>query len=299
MSTTTWTSSERRLTWLGRAADYAELAKLRIGVMVLGTVAAAAFVGSWGQPEPVALLAALLGTALVASSASAANQWLEWHVDAHMPRTCDRPLPAGRLSSQEVIAFTALTLFLGFGVLAIGAGWRSLFFAAATWFMYVAVYTPLKRHTAWNTVVGAIAGAMPVAIGWVAVGGTLDVRVMTIFMLLFLWQFPHFMAIAWIYREHYRLGGLRMASVVDPSGHRCGVQAVLGAMALLPVGLIPALGTASSGYALCACGLTTGQLACAVLFCMRRTDREARRLLAASLIYLPAMLLLLAWLPWA
>jgi len=299
MSTTTWTNSERRLSWSSRVADYAELAKLRIGVMVLGTVAAAAFVGSWGQPDPVALMAALLGTALVASSASAANQWLEWRVDAHMPRTCDRPLPSGRLGSQEVIAFTALTLFLGLGVLGTGAGWRSLFFAAATWLMYVAIYTPLKRHTAWNTVVGAIAGAMPVAIGWVAVGGALDVRLMTIFLLLFLWQFPHFMAIAWIYREHYRLGGLQMASVVDPSGRRCGVQAVLGAMALLPVCLVPALGTPSGLYAFCAWGLTTGQLVCAVLFFMRRTDREARRLLAASLIYLPAMLLLLAWLPLA
>jgi heme o synthase len=295
MSTSsTLTYTDRQPGVLVRVADYVELTKPRIATLVLVTVAVSAFVAGWGPPAPWLLFNTLLGTALVASSASALNQWLERYSDAQMERTADRPLPSGRLGSGEVLAFGLLTIVLGFGYLAITVNWVTACLGMLTWITYVWIYTPLKRITPANTAVGAVAGALPVLMGWAAVDSNLGLKAFTLFLIVFLWQFPHFMAIAWIYRHQYAAAGLQMLPVVDPSGRRAGAQAVVSALALVPVSLIPAVlelaGGVYFGWVLL---LGLGQLACAVLFLLKLDEISARRLLRASLIYLPAVLLLL------
>lgn len=285
-------------------ADYVELTKPKILVMVLVAVAAAMFVARWAAPDPWMLVHALLGTTLVAASASACNQWLERISDGSMERTRTRPLPAGRLSESEALLFAAATLCLGVPYLAIAVNGLAAALGMATWLLYVVVYTPLKRTSTLNTPLGAIAGALPILIGWVAAGGELGSRAGVLFAILFLWQFPHFMAIAWLCREQYSAAGLQMLTVVDPTGRRAGAQAVATALALLLVSLVPAFQSYSlspagaSAYLVAAFLLGLGQLACAVWFCLRPDDVSARWLLRASLVYLPALLAMLVIIPW-
>lgn len=282
------------LTWIG---DLCQLTKPRIGALILATVAIAGFVARWGQPDPWLLVSAMLGTFLVAASASACNQWLERRRDALMPRTSDRPLPAGRLSGRQVVVLATVSLVLGLSWLSLTVNLPTALLGLLTWVIYVLIYTPLKPRTSMNTVVGAVAGAMPVLMGWAAVGGTLDLRAAALFLIVFLWQFPHFMAIAWIYREQYARAKMQMLTVVDPSGRRAGVQAVLAAAALLPVSFVPVLGIDGNWYVAAAFVLGTLQLACAVAFFVRMNEASARLLLRASLVYLPVLLALLALVP--
>lgn len=298
MSATTITIAPRRALVIGRLADYVELTKPKIAILLLVTVAVACCVARWSQPEPWILLHTLLGTLLVASSASALNQWLERRRDSLMPRTASRPLPAGRLTSLEVLCFAAVTIVIGVIHLAWTLNLATAFVGLLTWFLYVWVYTPLKSRTAWNTAVGAVAGALPVLMGWTSSGTAIDERALALFMILFLWQFPHFMAIAWIYRKQYASAGLKMMTVVDPTGRRAGVQAVLAALALLPVSFVPAIMAPGAAlYMSAALVLGVGQLACAVAFCAHKDETSARRLLRASLVYLPALLTLLMFAP--
>ncbi|MFO0906607.1 MAG: heme o synthase [Pirellulales bacterium] len=288
--------------WAALASDYVALTKPRIAVMMLITVAVAAFVARWGQPDMWHVMHAVVGVALVAASASAVNQWLERETDGRMPRTASRPLPAGRLTSREVLWFAAVTLIAGTTYLLATLRWDTAAWAVATWVVYVLAYTPLKTKSSVNTAVGAVSGAMPVCVGWAAVGGAYDIRMASLFTTLFLWQFPHFMAIAWLYREQYAKAGLQMLTVVDPTGRRAGVQAVLSAVGLLPVSLVPALFGPAPGaglYAAIAFLLGAAQLACAVIFFAQRSEASARLLLRASLIYLPALLGLLMFVPLA
>lgn len=288
-----------------RVADFLELTKPKISVLVLAAVGVAAFVASWGQPDPWVVLHALVGTWFVAGSASALNQWFERGRDALMERTADRPLPTRRLSGAQVLSFGGATVATGVSYLWLAVNWQAALWAALTWGIYVGIYTPLKSRTALNTAVGAVAGALPMLIGWSAVEGSLlgtsCSRVAALFFILFLWQFPHFMAIAWIYRQQYRRAGLKMLTVVDPTGRRAGVQAVLSALALLLVSLVPAVltpGSGSSLYAVAAFVLGVAQLACAVGFLVRLDEPSARLLLRATLVYLPALLVLLMLIPW-
>lgn len=291
MSSTASYLVARATTWQ-RAHDYVELTKPKIVLMELVTVAVAGVVASGGAPDVWLVLHALIGTVLVGAGASAWNQWLERHSDALMPRTADRPLPAGRLGSREVVMLGSLASLSGVVYLGLLTNAVTAALGAATWALYVAVYTPLKARSPVNTVVGAVAGALPILMGWTAVGGRLGLSAATLFLIVFLWQFPHFMAIAWIYRRQYAAAGLKMLSVVDPSGVRAGAQAVWGALALVPVSLLPALiSFAGPAYFLWALALGVGQLACAALFCLRMNDDSARVLLRASLIYLPALLI--------
>lgn len=275
-----------------RLADFVELTKPRIALLVLVAVAVSAALAASGPLEGWRLAHTLLGTALIAASASALNQWLEKGPDARMARTADRPLPAGRLSSLQVLAFGGATAVVGLVYLAATAGLLTTALGLATWLLYVAVYTPLKRRTWVNTVVGAVAGAMPVLMGAAAMDG-LDLLALALFGIVYLWQFPHFMAIAWIYRRQYATAGFRMLSVVDPTGRRAGRQALSTALMLLPVSLVPfALSPLHGGFALPVVGLGGMQAAVAAKFFGRRDDRSARQLLIASLIYLPVLLLL-------
>ena len=205
-----------------RCLDYLSLTKPRIVVLELVTLAVAAVVARAGHFDPWILLATFAGTGLVAASAGALNQWLEVATDAQMDRTAQRPLPAGRLAAWQVLAFGGVTLVVGLGWLWKFANPLTAALGLVTWVLYVGVYTPLKTRTPFNTVVGAIAGACPVLMGWAAAGGTWGLQAATLFLIVFLWQFPHFMAIAWMYREQYARAGMRMLSVVDPSGPLAG-----------------------------------------------------------------------------
>ncbi len=287
---------------LSVAADLTELTKPRIATLVLIVVAVAMHVASFGQVNPWLMLATLVGTFGFAASACAVNQWQEVTQDRLMKRTAGRPLVMGRLKPQHAVLFAVATLTLGVAVTAYQVNLQATFWGLATWGMYVFAYTPLKTRTAANTAVGAIAGALPLFIGWSAVGQSLDYRAWALFVTIFLWQFPHFMAIAWLYRRDYTQAGFKMLTTVDPSGRRAGVQAVLAASALVPISLIPALAlpkSAAVGYLAAATLLGVGQLAIAMWFMCRRDDLSARWLLRASLVYLPAILILLALIPWS
>jgi len=301
MSTTAIAVAPPRSAVLARLRDYVELTKPRIAVMELVVVAASALVARWGTLSPLTVLHAMLGTLLVAASASAANQWIERRLDARMPRTADRPLPAGRIAAWEALAFSAATLLAGSIYLAWLVGWPCLGWALLTWVLYVLAYTPLKTRSTTNTAVGAISGALPVLIGWSATGAAIDERAVALVLVLFLWQFPHFMAIAWLYREQYARAGHQMLTVVEPTGRRAGAQAVLAALALVPVSLVPVLqnpGPGSILFIAAATALGLGQLALAAAFWQSATEVRARLLLRASLVYLPTLLAMLMLAPW-
>jgi protoheme IX farnesyltransferase len=278
-----------------RLADYLELTKPRVSVLVLFTVAAGGWLAARGVPDPAGLLHTLVGTALVAAGASALNQLLERHSDALMQRTENRPLPAGRLQPLEVLVCGLLLGTAGVVYLLVlvrqplAAGVAALAFGS-----YVFLYTPLKRKTTLNTLVGAVPGALPPVIGWTAVRGTLDAEAIVLFVILFLWQVPHFLAIAWIFREDYARAGLQMLPVVDEAGGMTGRQMVSYCLTLIPVSLMPAvLGLAGPIYVVGAFVLGFTFLGYAIGFARSTSTPQARRVLRASLIYLPALLALL------
>jgi heme o synthase len=283
------TGSATRAGWLARVSDYIELTKPRIVMLELVTVVVAAHLAlPWGIPASV-LMHAVIGAALVAASAGAFNQWWEQSTDARMTRTANRPLPSGRLNTWQVIAFGAVTLFVGLVELSIKVNVLTASIALATWLIYVLAYTPLKTRSTLNTAVGAVSGSLPILIGWTATGAPIDIRALALVGVMFLWQFPHFMAIAWLYRSEYARAGHQMMTVVDPTGLRAGAQAVIGALLLLPVSLVPAMTPqAGSPIIYCVWTLALGAMlvAASAMFLVHPDDRSARRLLRASLVYL-------------
>jgi protoheme IX farnesyltransferase len=281
--------ANQRIGRLARVADYVELTKPRIVVLELVTVVVAAHLASpWGI-QPWVLLHTVIGAALVAASAGAFNQWWEQSADGRMIRTAHRPLPSGRLTASQVVVFGTITLFAGIAELIWGVSATTASFGLATWLVYVLAYTPLKTRSPLNTAVGAISGALPILIGWTASGAAIDMRALAVVAVMFLWQFPHFMAIAWLYRDDYVRGGQRMLTVVDPTGLRAGAQALIGALALVPVSLVPAMAPQAGSpgiYSAWAIVLGVGQVIAATLFFIHRNDQSARRLLRASLLYM-------------
>lgn len=278
-----------------RAVDYLELTKPRVAVLVLFTVAAGSWLAARGEPDLAPLLHTLLGTALVAAGASALNQLLERHSDALMRRTENRPLPSGRLQPLEVLLFGMGLGVAGLAYLAVMVRQPlAVLVAAFTFGSYVFLYTPLKRKTTLNTLVGAVPGALPPVIGWTAVHGSLGAEAAALFLILFIWQVPHFLAIAWIYRDDYARAGLRMLPVVDPQGGMTGRQMVVYCLVLIPVSLAPvALHRAGLVYLVGAVLLGVFFLSGAVAFWRCSSQAQARRVLRASLLYLPALLALL------
>ena len=282
-------------TGLGRAADYLALTKPRVAVLVLFTVGAGVLLASAPAVPLAVLFHAVFGTALVASGASALNQWLERHSDGRMHRTLNRPLPAGRLSPVEVVAFGCL---LGAGgvayLLCMLPSPLAALLAAFTFVSYVAVYTPLKRCTTLNTLIGAVPGAMPPVIGWCAASGEMGPGALTLFAVLFVWQVPHFLAIAWMYRDDYARAGLSMLPVHDHDGSMTARQMLLYCLALVPTSLGPVLlHSAGPVYTFGALLLALYFLARAWQFGSERTVPAARRVMRASLLYLPGLLLVL------
>ena len=301
-----------------RAADYVALTKPRIAVMVLVTVAVGFLLGDRGASTTAALphllaaagpasallrglesppwpfLLTMVGTGLVAAGASAWNQYIERPRDARMRRTADRPLPSGRLAPAEAAWFGSALAALGLALLGLGSNAVAVGVAAATFVLYAFVYTPLKPLTTLNTAVGAVPGALPPVIGWAAATGRLGVEAWALFLIVFLWQFPHFLAIAWIHRADYARAGHKMLPTVDPAGAITGRQAAGYALALVPAGLLPAVvGLAGPWYFAGSLAFGLFYLAGAVRFWADVSDANARRLLGASFLYLPAVLLIL------
>ena len=281
---------------LPHTAALLELTKPKIALLELLTVWVAACVACSGIPGNwVLIVNALIGTALVAASASTLNQWLERSADAQMERTVDRPLPSGEVSDREALLMGLVSVALGTIYLAVLVHWATAILGLVTWVLYVCVYTPLKKRTSANTLVGAVAGALPVLMGASAVlsdGGTRGGFLLSLilFGIVFFWQFPHFMAIAWIYRDDYRRAGFKMLTVTEPTGRVAGLQAVTSAAMLLPLSVLPAvMMKAGPFYLVLAMTLSLLQLATAIDFLFRPTDRSARRMLRMSLIYLPAV----------
>jgi protoheme IX farnesyltransferase len=240
------------------------------------------------------LAATLVGTALVAAGASALNMLLERRIDACMLRTRTRPLPSGRLRPSEALAGGLALTSTGLAALAWLTGPLPALIALLTWASYLFLYTPLKPLTSLSTVVGAFPGALPPVIGWAAARGGLEPGAFVLFAILFLWQIPHFLAIAWIYRDDYARGGLPMLPVLDPDGRITGRQAVANSFALLVVSLTPtAAGLAGGLYLVGAVVLGIAFSAIAVWAAAARAPRAVRALFLASLVYLPAICALL------
>jgi protoheme IX farnesyltransferase len=276
---------------LGRLADLWELVKPRITTMVVVTAAGGAYLAGQGFPRLSLLLATLVGTGFVAGGASAFNQVVERDTDALMTRTADRPLPAGRMSREAALLFGTLVTLIGIAVLVTGTNLLTAFVGAFSFALYVLVYTPLKRRTSLATVVGAVPGALPPVMGWTAVAGQFDPGAAVLFGILFLWQLPHFLAIAWLCRDDYAAAGFPMLPVVEPDGRSTGRQATLYAVTLIPVSLLPSLlGLTGPAYFYGALTLGLVFLGFSVAFSRSLSLPAARRLLLASVIYLPMLL---------
>jgi protoheme IX farnesyltransferase len=279
------------------AADWLELTKPRITMMVVFTAMVGFVVASPASPWSSLLTAALVGTGLVAGGASVLNMVMERDTDALMRRTRTRPIPAGRIRPAEARWFGALLTLSGLALLASLCGALSALVAFSTWASYLFLYTPLKRKTHLSTIVGAVPGALPPVIGWAAASGRLEPGAFILFAIVFLWQIPHFLAIAWLYREDYERGGFPMLPVIDREGRITGRQAVLHSVALVVVSLAPvAAGLGDALYLAGAVVLGIALTLAALQLARARNVVAARTLFVASVLYLPALtsLLLLA-----
>jgi heme o synthase len=274
-----------------RAAVLSELFKMRLTLLVLLTTLVGFYLGSRGPVSWALMFHTLFGTALLAGGAAALNQWIEREHDAKMRRTQDRPLPSGRLTAEAVLMIGGGCAILGLIYLALTVNLLTAVLGAATLASYLFVYTPLKRITTLNTVIGAIPGALPPLMGWTAARGELSVEGWSLFAILCFWQLPHFLAIAWMYRDQYAKAGFVMLPVVDPTGERTGRQALSHTLGLLPVSLCPFLfKMVGPVYLAGALVLGIAFLWCAFQFSRQLTMQRARLLFFASIIYLPALL---------
>lgn len=276
--------------WVRTAGEFVEIAKPRIAAMVLVAVSVGYGVGCQGEWRIEPWLHAMLGVALAATSASAFNQLLERRTDALMRRTAGRALPAGRLAPREVFWFGVATAVIAVGDLAVFTNLTTTLLTVASLGLYTLAYTLLKPRTSLCTAVGAVPGALPILLGWTAAGGGLTIEGWTLFAIIFLWQFPHFLAIAWRYREQYAAAGLQMLPARG-SQRVVGLLASAYAVVLIPVSLLPReQGLAGNLYAITALGLGIWYALAAFGFARHGTDGAARRLLWASLVHLPVLL---------
>lgn len=287
-------SAVNRSTRSRMAMDFAELVKARLTLLVLVTTAVGFYLGSSEPLDAMALFHAVFGTALAAAGAAALNQWWERQLDALMHRTRTRPIPAGRMLPRDALVLGAMLSIAGVIYLAVACNSLSAVLAAATVAIYIFGYTPLKRVSTINTLVGAIPGAIPPMIGWAAARNSVELPAWSLFAILFCWQMPHFFAIAWMYRDDYARAGFRMLSSRDLDGIRSGRQSVAFALLLLAASTLPAMfGLASRWFLPLEILAGAAFLAIAVRFYMKRQDADARRLFFASIIYLPVLLALL------
>jgi len=270
--------------------DYLELTKPRITWLIVMSTAVGYYFGHGGAWSAWAVLHALMGTALIASGTAALNQWYERDADREMRRTQQRPLPSGRMNAKNALLFgiglaVAGGLEMGFGV-----NWLCSALGIATLMMYLFLYTPLKQKTWWSTTVGAFPGAMPPLIGYAAGANKLTPEALVLGAILFLWQFPHFYAIAWMYREDYSRAGIRMLPVVEPDGESTARQILLFSCLLIPISLLPKwMGMTGTIYMVGAILLGLLFLYAGIRVSLDRTKLRARKVLLASVVYLPVL----------
>jgi protoheme IX farnesyltransferase len=277
---------------LTRAGDYLQLARPRLALLVLLTVGAGWLLAAGDARDGRPLIHALIGTSLLFAGASGVNQLLERDSDALMPRTANRPLPSGRLQPLEVLVVGSSLSAGGLLYLIVAGQPLTAGLGALALVSYVFIYTPLKRRTVLNTLVGAMPGAIPPLMGWVAARGRLDSAALALFLIVFVWQVPHFLAIAWIYRDEYEAAGLEMLPVSDPNGVQTGRQMTCYTLALILASLAPCiagLGSWISGLGAVVLGAVF--LYTAIAFTRAPTTHWARQVFRASLVYLPALLL--------
>jgi heme o synthase len=273
---------------------YLELTKPRVTWLIVMSAAIGYFFGHSGPWLIWPLVHTLFGTALMASGTAALNQWYERDADRHMRRTQMRPLPSGRLQAPQVLWFGIGLAVLGSLELGFGANWLTAGLTLATLAMYLFAYTPLKQKTWWSTTIGAFPGAMPPLIGFAGAADKLTLEALVLGAILFLWQFPHFYAIAWMYREDYSRAGIRMLPVVEPDGTSTARQIVLYSLLLIPISLLPKwMGMTGSIYLIGALVLGLCFLYSGVRVSLDRSKLRARRVLLTSVVYLPVLYLLM------
>jgi protoheme IX farnesyltransferase len=269
-------------------SDYVALTKPRLNLLVVASSAAGYYLGGSAPLNLLTLATSVAGTALVAGGAAALNQVYERDTDALMRRTRMRPIPDGRVPAVDARMFGLLLSAAGLALLFALSNAAATALALTTLLVYVIVYTPMKRRSPMATLVGAVPGALPPVIGWTASHGSVSLGGAALFLIVFLWQIPHFMAIAWLYRDDYAKAGFPMLPVIEPDGRRTGRQAVAYAAALVPASLVPAfIGLSGSAYAVVALFLGAALLWLAVRFAATRSDRSARWLFLSSIVYLP------------
>jgi protoheme IX farnesyltransferase len=281
-----------------RLGDLLTLTKVRVNTLVIATTAGGYWLGSRNGVDPLFLVNVCVGTALVAGGAAAVNQIAERDIDRLMARTKLRPLADARMPLAEATFLAFGMTLAGLLMLAIGSNILAAGVALATFLSYAFVYTPLKRVTSLSTIVGAVPGALPPLIGWAAARGTLvDAAPWALFLIGFFWQLPHILAVGWMYREDYGRSGLPVLAVVDTTGAISGRQAMLWSAALIPVSLLPSttlIRLTGVGYVAGALALGLGQFLMAARFASQRSTTRARQLFYTTLIYLPALWLLMA-----
>jgi heme o synthase len=292
------TAVESPIATIHWSSDYMSLTKPRITLMILLTVGVAMLAAKQINGTVVTWMVwlnTLIATGMIAGSASTLNQWFERERDALMPRTQKRPLPSGRLTSFEAAAFGWLLFIVGSLYLWLGANAEAMLCGVATWAIYCWVYTPMKTVSWWNTAVGTLPGALPVMIGWTAAGGSLfDADGWALTAVVVLWQFPHFMAIAWLYRDQYAQAGFRMLTKEEPTGIAAGWHAIVPACLLIPlsIAVLHPISAATWVVALLGAASCLGQAAASLRFLNERNNQTAKKLLHSSLIYLPSIMLL-------
>ncbi len=273
---------------------YLELGKVRLSALVVVTAAVGFVLASRGAFDLAALLATIAGTALAATGASGVNQVMEIERDARMERTRTRPLPTGRMTPAHALAVSLGAIGLGVALLAVVTGPLPAALAAAAAVIYVAVYTPLKTRSTLCTLAGAVVGALPPMIGWTAASGRIETGAVLLAGILFVWQIPHFLALAWLYREEYEQGGFCMLPLVDREGKTTCWMALLYSLALIPLGLsVTAAGVAGPWFAAGSAALGVAMVAACARLLARKRRADARRVFLASLVYLPVLLILM------
>ena len=278
------------LSLLSRVNAYVTMTKPDVTLLVVLTTAAGYCMGARGAVNWGSMLNAVFGTTLVAAGTAVLNHYMERESDRLMRRTASRPLPSGVLQPVEALAFGVVLLAFGVAYLYFFAGWLAAVLGGASSLVYLLAYTPLKTRTVWATFVGAFPGAVPPMIGWAAASGRLDTGAWVLFAILFLWQFPHFQAIAWMYREDYARAGILMLPVVDPEGKRTFRQITVAAGILVAVSLLPtAAGIAGRIYLFGALVLSAALLQVCFWAANAKTNARAKWLMHATVLHVPLL----------
>jgi protoheme IX farnesyltransferase len=289
-------TTEMTLSSRSRVGAYVALTKPDVSFLVLITTAAGYYMGARGPVNWLHMLQTVFATMLIAAGTAALNHYIERESDRYMRRTASRPLPSGVLHPAQALAFGIVLSIAGAIALYVFAGWLAAALGVATCVGYLFAYTPLKKRTVWATFVGAFPGAIPPMIGWVAATGKLDMGAWLLFGILFLWQFPHFHAIAWMYREDYARAGIQMLPVVDPEGKRTFRQIIWTAVGLIGVSLLPSVvGLAGMMYFFGALVVSLGLLQVCVWAAAQKTNVRAKWLMHATVMHIPVLLGLMVY----